>query len=185
MAIYSKIKPWQVCVGISDKKFDQQGRALTLEFSQFYLINAYFPQAGRELLKLPDKLDFNQKFEKYCQKLGKRKPLVIVGDFNVAHQPIDLANPKENDGNAMYTQEERSWFDQFLKKGFIDSFRLFCPQTRKYTWWTWRVNARKRNIGWRIDYFLVSKILKKYLKNSTILTEILGSDHCPIGLEIR
>ena len=136
-------------------------------------------------MKLPDKIEFNQKFAKYCRKLNKKKPIVITGDFNVAHQEIDLANPKENEGNAMFTHQERDWFGRFLKTGFYDSFRLLHPATRKYTWWTWRANARKRNIGWRIDYILISQDLKNKIQNAGILTEILGSDHCPIGIEIK
>ncbi len=187
VAVYSRIKPKKVFDKIGDAKIDKEGRVVTLEFGKFYLICVYFVQAGRELLKLDDKLEFNKKFEKYCLKLsrqGQGKPIIIAGDFNVAYKEIDLANPKENKGNAMFTAQERGWFDQFLKKGFLDAFRVFNQGSGNYTWWTWRASARTRNIGWRIDYFLISKGLKNKLKSSKILKDMTGSDHCPISLEI-
>ncbi len=187
VAVYSGKKPRKVFYKIGDAKIDKEGRVVFLEFDKFYLICAYFVQAGRELLKLDDKLKFNKKFEKYCLKLsrqGRGKPIVIAGDFNVAHKEIDLANPKENKGNAMFTAQERGWLDRFLKKGFLDAFRVFNHAGGNYTWWTWRSSARARNIGWRIDYFLISRGLKNKLKSSKILKDIKGSDHCPISLEI-
>jgi len=182
VGILAKTKPLKVIYKINDEKIDQEGRIIILEFAKFYLVNVYFVQAGRELIKLPDKLRFNKKFEKFCLKL--KKPIIIAGDFNVAHTEIDLANPKENEGKAMFTKEERKWFDDFLKKGFIDAFRVFNREAGNYTWWTWRANARARNIGWRIDYFLISKNLKKDLKNCSILKNVFGSDHAPIRLEV-
>ncbi len=182
---YSKTKPLSVRNGIGKPGFDREGRVLTLEFEKFFLVNAYFPHSSRELSRLKFKLEFNDGFAKFCQKLEKQKPIVIASDFNVAHQAIDLANPKQNEKNAGFTIEERSWFDSFLKKGFIDSFREFESGGGHYTWWTFRSDARKRNIGWRIDYFVVSEKLKKQLKKSEILPQVPGSDHCPIYLELK
>ncbi|MFH0954673.1 MAG: exodeoxyribonuclease III [Candidatus Micrarchaeota archaeon] len=182
---YAKTKPLNIFHGIGKKEFDSEGRVLTFEFKTFFLVNAYFPHSNRELSRLPFKLEFNKAFEEFCAKLEKQKPVILAGDFNVAHEPIDLANPKQNEKNAGYTKEERNWFGSFLKKGFIDTFREFTKENGHYTWWTFRANARKRNIGWRIDYFLISQLLKNRLEKSEILPQIRGSDHCPIRLTIN
>ncbi len=171
--------------GMGEHKFDTEGRVQTLEFKKFYLINAYFPNANHELSRLNYKLEFNDYLLKYLKKLEKKKPIIICGDFNVAHQEIDLARPKENIGNAGFTYEEREWADKFIKNGFIDTFRYFYPNEQKYSWWSYRTRARARNIGWRIDYFFVSVNFIKNVKNAFILNEVLGSDHCPIGIEIK
>ncbi len=158
--IYSKHKPISVSYGLGQKDFDDEGRVIVLEFENFFLINAYFPHSSRDLSRLNFKLRFDKTFEEFCKKLEKKKPLVLTGDFNVAHRDIDLANPKQNVKNAGFTPQERLWFDEFLKSGYIDTFREFVKENGHYTWWTYRFNARKRNIGWRIDYFVVSDKLK-------------------------
>ncbi|MFH1398794.1 MAG: exodeoxyribonuclease III [Candidatus Woesearchaeota archaeon] len=182
-AIYSKIKPLSITRGINIKKFDDEGRVMTFELEKFYLINAYFPHSSRDLSRLKFKLEFNSAFLDYCKTL--KKPIVIASDFNVAHKDIDLANPKQNMKNAGFTPQEREWFAAFINQGYIDSFREFTQEAGNYTWWTYRFNARARNIGWRIDYFIISKALRKNLKSSAILKEIEGSDHCPISLTLN
>ncbi|MEK6922266.1 MAG: exodeoxyribonuclease III [Nanoarchaeota archaeon] len=184
VVILSKIKPISVIKYIGYNEVDDEGRIIALEFDKFFLINAYFPHSHRELKRLNFKLKFNKIFYEFCERLGKKKPIMIASDFNVAHGAIDLKNPKQNEKNAGYTSMERNWFDWFLKKGYIDTFREFVSEGGHYTWWTYRNNARRRNIGWRIDYFVVSGVLKNKLKNSGILEHVLGSDHCPITLEL-
>jgi exodeoxyribonuclease III len=181
----SKTKPLSVIEGIGVQEFNKEGRVLTLEFPRFFLANAYFPHSHRELTRLDFKLKFNNAFLNFCKNLEKQKPLIIAADFNVAHKEIDLANPKQNQKNAGFTKEEREWFDFFLKQGFLDSFRKFNQEEGNYTWWTYRNNARERNIGWRIDYFVVSNSLKSNLTSSKILKDVRGSDHCPISIEIK
>ncbi len=185
LLIYSKLEPINIIQGINNKEIDEEARVLTLEFKDFYLINSYFPHTNRELSRLDFKLNFNKIFEDFCNKLSKKKPLVLTGDFNVAHKEIDLRNPKENQNNAGFTIQERTWFDKFLNKGYIDTFRYFNDKPENYTWWSYMHNARKRNIGWRIDYFVISNSLKNQLIKSFILKDVLGSDHCPISLEIK
>ncbi|MEK6963414.1 MAG: exodeoxyribonuclease III [Nanoarchaeota archaeon] len=184
LTIYKKT-PLSIIKGLGNKKFDDEGRVLTLEYQGFYLVNAYFPHTQRELLRLPYKLAFNKAFEVFCQTLRKKKPVIITGDINVAHREIDLRNPKQNQKNAGFTLQERAWMDHFLSLGYIDAFRAFVKEGGHYTWWTWRNDARKRGIGWRIDYFLVSKELRGKLKNCIILNKVYGSDHCPIMLELK
>ena len=171
--------------GLSKKEFDREGRAQILEFEKFYLVNAYFPNANHELSRLDYKLRFDQALLKHLQKLEKSKPVIICGDFNVAHEEIDLARPKDNIGNPGFTNEERAWMTKFLDKGFIDTFRGLHPSAIEYSWWSYRFNARPRNIGWRIDYFCVSAKLLSNIKKAFILNKITGSDHCPIGIEIK
>jgi len=183
-AVFSKIKPISVIKGIGDKVIDSEGRVIVLEFKKFCLMNVYFPYSGRDLSRLKFKLRFNNLFLDFCEKKAKKKPVVIASDFNVAHEEIDLAKPKENDGNAGFHPLERKWFDELLKKGYVDTFRIFTKEGGNYTWWTWRFNARKRNLGWRVDYFVVSKELKNKVKKSYILKDVMGSDHAPIVMEI-
>jgi exodeoxyribonuclease-3 len=183
--IYSKTKPLSVIKGIGEEDFDNEGRVLALEFENFFLINTYFPHSNRELSRLNFKLRFDKTFAEFCQNLEQKKPIIIAGDFNVAHKEIDLRNPKQNVKNAGFTAEERFWFDSFLKQSHVDAFRQFCIESENYTWWPYRNNCRQRNIGWRIDYFVVSETLRGNLKSSAILKEILGSDHCPISLELK
>ena len=185
LAVYSKSKPLNVIKEFGKKGIDKEGRIIALEFDNFFLINVYFPHSNRELKRLKFKLMFNNAFEEFCKKLGNKKPVIIGGDFNVAHKEIDLRNPKQNTNNAGFTIKERNWFDKFLKNGYIDCFRNFTKEGGNYTWWTYRNNARARNIGWRIDYFLISKKLKRSIINCSILNKITGSDHCPISLEIK
>lgn len=170
--------------GIGVSKFDEEGRVQTLELKKYYLVNVYFPNSNHELSRLKYKLEFNKALLKYLKKLEKNKPVIITGDYNVAHEPIDLARPKENEGSAGFTPEERAWFSSFIKAGFIDTFRYLNGARVQYSWWSFRMAARARNVGWRIDYFCVSDKLKKNLKKAYILDKIKGSDHAPIGLEI-
>jgi exodeoxyribonuclease-3 len=170
--------------GFNLKEFDREGRVQTAELPGFYLLNVYFPNANHELSRLPYKTEFNEALLKYVKKLRERKPVIVTGDFNVAHQEIDLARPKNNEGNAGFTVEERGWLTKFLKAGFIDTYRALNGQKIQYSWWSFRAAARARNIGWRIDYFCVSSELKKSLKKSYILDKIKGSDHAPVGLVI-
>lgn len=171
--------------GFGQEEFDREGRVQTAEFTDFYLLNVYFPNSNHELSRLGYKLRFNEALLRYAKKLLKRKSVIITGDYNVAHEEIDLARPKENVGNPGFTVEERSWFSKFLAVGFIDSFRQLNGKTVKYSWWSYRAGARRRNIGWRIDYFCVSKELGKCLKKADILDNISGSDHAPVVLEIK
>ncbi|MDD4901694.1 MAG: exodeoxyribonuclease III [Patescibacteria group bacterium] len=172
-------------IGLIDFPDDPEGRVQILEFAKFYLANVYFPNANHELSRLDFKLKFNDRLLKFLKKLEKTKPLVVCGDYNVAHEPIDLFHPKENEGNAGYTEEERDWMTKFLKAGFVDTFRAQNPNKAQYSWWSFRMNVRARNIGWRIDYFCVSWYLFKSVKSSFIMDKIQGSDHCPVGIELK
>ncbi|MFI5412450.1 MAG: exodeoxyribonuclease III [Candidatus Micrarchaeales archaeon] len=184
VSIYTKVAPLSVQkMGIDD--FDNEGRVIALEFESFFLVNTYFPSSNRELSRLPFKLKFNDAFLQFCKKLEKKKPVVIAADFNVAHKEIDIRNAKQNEGNAGYTKEEREWFDSFLSAGYIDTFREFTKEPDHYTWWSYLGDVRSRNIGWRIDYFVISEKLRKYLKKSIILKDVMGSDHCPILVEMK
>ncbi|MCL4399625.1 exodeoxyribonuclease III [Candidatus Parvarchaeota archaeon] len=181
----SKKKPISIIYGIGDNRFDSEGRCITLEFQDFYVINAYFPNSRRNLERLGFKLDFDKKISGFSQELRKKKPVIIGGDFNVANEELDIARPKDNIGNAGFTEAERKWMKSFLRSGYFDCFRLFSKESGHYTWWTFRFEARKRNIGWRIDYFLVSEEIKDRVISSDILTEQYGSDHAPVSLKIR
>lgn len=170
--------------GLGLSKFDDEGRVQTVELKKYYLINAYFPNSNHELSRLRYKLEFNAALFKFVKKLAVKKPVIITGDYNVAHEEIDLARPKENEGGAGFTLEERNWLSNFLKAGFIDTFRFLHGSKIQYSWWSFRALARQRNIGWRIDYFCVSDKLKKQVKKAYILDKTRGSDHAPVGLEI-
>lgn len=170
--------------GFGHDKFDDEGRTQVAEFKDFYLVNCYFPNANHELSRLDYKLEFNLDLQKHLKKLEEQKPIVICGDFNVAHLDIDLAHPKENRGGAGFTLEECTWMTDFLGDGFIDSYRAINGDKVQYSWWSYRAGARQRNVGWRIDYFCTSKKLLKKLKNAQILDKIVGSDHCPVVLEL-
>jgi len=185
VAVFSKIEPKSVLYDLGIEKHDQEGRVLTLEFEKFYLVNVYTPNSKRGL----ERLEYRQKewdkdFLKFVKKLEKKKPVVFCGDLNVAHKEIDLARPKDNKRNAGFTDEEREGFNNIIKAGYIDSFREFEKGEGHYTWWSNFNKARDRNIGWRIDYFCVSWKLQKNLKKAFILPEVMGSDHCPVGVEI-
>lgn len=184
-AIYYKNKPLNIIRNIRYKSFDDEGRAIALEYDQFYLVNVYLPHTGRELKNLDKKKKFNERFLEFCNNLNKQKPLIVGGDFNVAHTDIDLARAKDNIRNAGFTPAERRFFTHFLDSGYIDTFRHFNKKPGNYTWWTYRFDARNRNIGWRIDYILVSNYLKKKLRKASILSKVYGSDHCPVCLEIN
>jgi len=185
LILYKKeLKPLSQKNGFNIKKFDTEGRCQTLELKDFYFINTYFPNANHELSRLPYKLEFNRKILKYIKKLEKKKPVIITGDFNVAHQEIDIARPKDNEGSAGFTLSERQFMTEFLNNNFIDTFRYAQPEKIKYSWWSYRAGARTRNIGWRIDYFCVSKKIIKKIKEADILDKVLGSDHAPIIIKI-
>lgn len=181
-AIFTKIEPKNVSYGIEIEKHDTEGRVITLEFEDFYLVNCYTPNAQRELTRLEYRVEWENDFREYLKKLDKIKPVILCGDLNVAHNEIDLKNPKTNIGNAGFTDEERMEMTNLLKAGFIDSFRYLYPEKQEYSWWSYMRNAREKNIGWRIDYFIVSNQLKDNIKDAKIHPEIYGSDHCPIEL---
>lgn len=173
-------------LGIGNPIFDDEGRVSTLECDNFYFVNAYFPNSQHELKRLDFKLEFDKSFSSFVNKLRKKKPVIMCGDFNVAHEEIDIARPKGNEHNPGFTKEERDWMTKLLSDEYLDTFRFLHPKEVKYSWWSYRFNARKRNIGWRIDYFVVSKGFENKMKTAKadILTEVLGSDHAPIYLEI-
>ena len=184
-AIFSKIKPAKVTFGLGKEKHNHEGRVITAEYEKFFLVNVYVPNAQRELTRLSYRMEWEDDFRKYVFKLNKLKPVIICGDMNVAHNEIDLKNFKTNVGNAGFTFEERDKMTKLLSSGFVDTFRYLYPEKREaYTWWSYMFNARKNNAGWRIDYFLVSDSIKHLIKDSIIHSEILGSDHCPVELDI-
>ncbi len=183
-AILFKNKPIKIIKGIGIEKFDKEGRTITAELPEFWLVNVYVPNAQRELTRLELRQEWDEELLKYLKKLNKTKPVIVCGDFNVAHEEIDLARPKQNIGNAGFTFEERKGMTNYLKNGFVDAFRYKHPKEIKYSWWSYMFHARDKNIGWRIDYFLVSEDFKERIKDSYILTEVKGSDHAPIVLEI-
>lgn len=183
-AIFAKEKPLSVAYGINGKHTDE-GRTITLEYENFYLVNCYVPNAKQELLRIDYRMEFEDDMRQYLSDLDKIKPVIYCGDLNVAHNEIDLKNPKTNVGNAGFSDEERGKMTELLDAGFTDSFRYLYPDvTGVYSWWSYRFNARKNNAGWRIDYFIVSDRIKDKITKAEIYTDILGSDHCPVGLEI-
>jgi exodeoxyribonuclease III len=185
-AVFSKIKPLSVSYGVGDENEESEGRILTLEFEDFYLINVYTPNSQRDLARLNFRLDWEDRMLDYLTRLNESKPIVLCGDLNVAHSESDLKNAKSNRGNSGFTDEERGKMTNLLNSGFIDSFRYFYPDmTDQYTWWSYMRNVREKNIGWRIDYFIVSEKFKDRLKDSHIHSHIMGSDHCPVVLEIH
>ena len=185
-AIFTKHKPLSVANGIGIQEHDQEGRVITLEYESFYLVTCYTPNSQSELARLPYRMEWEDALLCYLDGLRGRKPVVFCGDLNVAHQEIDLKNPKTNRRNAGFTDEERTKFTEFLAHGYVDTFRYFYPDTEQvYSWWSYRFKAREKNAGWRIDYFVVSEELKERLADAKIHTQVLGSDHCPVELEIR
>ena len=186
VATYTKLKPLVVKMGFGIEKFDREGRILITEYSRFILFNIYFPNGKKNQERLDYKLDFYDTFLAYADNLkAKGKNIVVCGDFNTAHKEIDLARPKENEKISGFLPIERAWIDTFIDHGYIDTFREFNKQSEQYSWWDMKTRARERNVGWRIDYFFVNKEFMKYVKNAFILQEVLGSDHCPIGIEIE
>ncbi|MCG3090001.1 exodeoxyribonuclease III [Sporosarcina cyprini] len=185
-AVFTKEKPLAVYYGIGEEEGEAEGRIITAEFEDFILVNAYVPNSQRDLARLPFRLAWEDKIREHLTKLLDRKPVIYCGDLNVAHQELDIKNVKSNIGNSGFTYEERSKMDLLLKAGFIDSFRRFYPDREgAYTWWSYMNKVRERNIGWRIDYFLVSEHLQKMMKGAGIDHHIMGSDHCPIVLELE
>lgn len=184
-AIFTKRKPEKVTYGIGIEEHDREGRVITLEFSNLYFVTCYTPNSGRELARLEYRMQWENEFKKYLKGLDVIKPVIVCGDLNVAHKEIDLKNPKTNRKNAGFTDEERKKMTELLDAGFTDTYRYLYPDKENaYTWWSYMGNAREKNIGWRIDYFLTSNRIKEKIKEVEIYDKILGSDHCPIGLQI-
>jgi exodeoxyribonuclease-3 len=185
-AILSKKKPVNIQNDMGVKIHDQEGRVIAAEYDKFYLVTVYVPNSGRGLVRLDYRKKWDADFRKYLTNLGKHKPVIVCGDLNVAHQPIDLAHPKPNyNKTAGYTQQEIDEFTKLLDSGFVDTFRRMYPERIEYSWWSVVTNARAKNVGWRIDYFLVSEMLMKSVKESSMHTDIFGSDHCPVALDIK
>jgi len=184
-AIYTKHKPLNVTYGIDIDEHDHEGRVITLEMDDFYLITVYTPNSQDGLRRLDYRMKWEEDFQAYLHRLDAIKPVIVCGDMNVAHQEIDLKNPKTNHKNAGFTDEEREKMTQLLSNGFIDTFRSLYPEQVTYSWWSYRFRAREKNTGWRIDYFLISERLKDRLKDAKIHTEIMGSDHCPVEITLK
>ena len=185
-AVFTKIPPMNVTYGLGIEEHDKEGRVITCEFEDFFLVNCYTPNSKQELLRLDYRMIWEDAFRAYLEGLDKIKPVVICGDLNVAHKEIDLKNPSTNKKNAGFTNEERGKFTELLSAGFTDSFRHFNPELEgAYSWWSYRFKAREKNAGWRIDYFLVSDRIKEKLQSADILANVLGSDHCPVRIEIK
>lgn len=184
-AIFTKVKPLSVAYGISIEEHDKEGRVITLEFEKFYLVNIYTPNSKRELERLDYRMIWEEEIKSYLKKLDENKPVIMCGDLNVAHQEIDIKNPKTNRRNAGFTDEERNKMTVLLDNGFTDTFRHVYPDKKDaYSWWSYMGNARAKNVGWRIDYFIVSNSIKDEIKDAYIYPEIMGSDHCPVGVDI-
>ncbi len=184
VAFLTKIEPLSVHYGLSDGAYDEEGRTITLEFPSFYLVGAYVPNSGEDLKRLPFRMEYEKKLADYLDSLKQNKPVVYTGDLNVAHEEIDLKNPSSNHHNAGFTDEERQAFSALLSRGYVDTFRRLHPEDRTYSWWSYRFKARERDAGWRIDYFLASEPFFDKVISSSIHKEILGSDHCPIELDL-
>lgn len=185
-ALFTKKEPLSVAYGIGVEEHDKEGRVITAEFEDFYMVTVYVPNSQRELTRLDYRMAWEEAFLSYILELEKKKPVIYAGDLNVAHQEIDLKNPKTNHHNAGFTDEERACFSKVLESGYIDTFRYFYPDTADiYSWWSYMFKAREKNVGWRIDYFVASKALESRLKDARIHTMVMGSDHCPVELELK
>jgi exodeoxyribonuclease III len=185
-AVFTKQQPLSVSYGIGHEEYDSEGRAITLEFEKFYLVNVYTPNSQRDLARLDYRLTWEEIIREYVQELDQEKPVILCGDLNVAHQEIDLKNPKSNKNNSGFTIEERGMMSQLLDAGFLDTFRYFYPEKEEvYTWWSYMRNVRERNIGWRIDYFISSERLKDELQDVAVHSDVMGSDHCPVVLTVK
>lgn len=184
-AIYTKHKPLSVTYGIDIDEHDHEGRVITLEMDDFYLVTVYTPNSQDGLRRLEYRMKWEDDFQAYLHKLDERKPVIVCGDMNVAHQEIDLKNPKTNHKNAGFTDEEREKMTQLLSNGFIDTFRTLYPEQVTYSWWSYRFRAREKNTGWRIDYFLISERLRDRLVDAKIHTDMMGSDHCPVEIILK
>lgn len=183
-AVFTKVKPISVQTDFGMDTFNDEGRVLTLEYNDFYLVNAYVPNSKEGLIRLDYRMEWEETLLKYLQSLNTKKPVIYCGDLNVAHHEIDLKNPSSNRKNAGFSDEERAKMTQLLENGFVDTYRYLYPDRVEYSWWSYRFNARKNNAGWRIDYFVISKDIQDKIKEATIYKDVLGSDHCPVGLEI-
>lgn len=185
-AIFTKEEPQNVKLGLGIPELDTEGRVITLEFEKFFFVTVYTPNAQSELARIDFRMTWEDAFRAYLMELDKKKPVIICGDLNVAHKEIDLKNPKTNRGSAGFSDEERGKFSELLASGFTDTYRYFNPdQEGAYTWWSYRFKAREKNAGWRIDYFLMSNRLEEQIQSATIYNEVMGSDHCPVGIEIE
>lgn len=185
VATYAKQKPISVKNGFGIDRFDLEGRTIITEFSDFILFNIYFPNGKKNQERLDYKLDFYDAFLGYADNLrAEGKNIIVCGDFNTAHKPIDLTHPKQNEKISGFLTIERAWIDTFIDHGYVDTFRFFNQEPEQYTWWSMRTRARERNVGWRLDYFFVNKEFMKHVKNAFILPDVMGSDHCPVGIEI-
>lgn len=185
-AVFSKKEPLDVQLGLGVSEFDREGRVMILKYPKFTLMNSYFPNSQREHTRLPYKLAFCEAFMKKAQALRKKGENVIMcADWNIAHQEIDLKNPKTNKKNAGFLPEERAWMDRFIKAGYVDAFRQFQPEGGHYTWWSYRPGVREKNVGWRLDYFMANEEFKDRLKTSYHRNEVFGSDHCPVVVELK
>ncbi len=185
-AIFTKRKPLSVTYGIGIEEHDKEGRVITLEFEDFYFVTVYTPNSQRELQRLSYRMEWERDFLQYLLALQEKKPVICCGDMNVAHREIDLKNPKTNRNNAGFTEQERACFTKTLESGFVDTFRYFYPDLEgAYSWWSYQFHAREKNAGWRIDYFIVSQSLKKRLESAAIHGDIMGSDHCPVELQLK
>lgn len=185
VALFVKNPPLSVKEGLELPEFDVEGRTLLAEYPEFYLFNSYYPNGQHDLGRVPYKLRYSDAVLDQALKLQKKKPVILAGDFNTAHQPIDLARPKANEGNTGFLPEERAWIDKLVASGFIDIFRVFETGPHHYSWWSYRAGARQKNIGWRIDYFFISPDLKDRVKKSYLQPQVMGSDHCPVVLELK
>jgi exodeoxyribonuclease III len=184
-ALYTRIKPEKVDYGLKIDKFDLEGRTIIADYGDFILFNVYFPNGKMSPERLQYKMDFYDAFLEYADKLKEDgRNIVVCGDVNTAHQAIDLARPKENEKISGFLPEERAWIDKFLSHGYVDTFREFNKEENQYTWWSYRTRARERNVGWRLDYFFVNQEFTKQVESSYILSEVMGSDHCPVGIDI-
>jgi len=183
--IYTKHQPMSVTYGLPDGSYNDEGRIITLEFDKFYLINTYVPNVKRDLSRIPYRMIYEDQVRRYLLDLSKKKSVILCGDLNVAHNEIDLKNASSNRGNAGFTDEERGKFNELLDAGFIDTFRHFHPTEEKYSWWSYMFNSRERNVGWRIDYFVITPDLLDNVTHTDILNEVYGSDHCPVLMELE
>ena len=182
--IYSKTEPQSIQYGYGESEYDDEGRSITAEFKDFYLVTTYVPNVKRDLSRLESRMHFEDTFKAYLKKLEEKKPVILCGDLNVAHNEIDIYNARSNRGHAGCTDEERAKFTDLLASGFVDTFRKLHPDTVRYSWWSYIGHARDNNVGWRLDYFVVSESLFPKVKESYIYDDVFGSDHCPVGLEI-
>ena len=183
-AVFTRKVPLTVTYGIGIEEFDHEGRMITLEYEDFYLVTVYTPNSQEGLVRLDYRMEWEEKFRAYLKELEEKKPVVVCGDLNVAHQEIDIKNPKTNRKNAGFTDQERDKFSCLLEAGFIDTYRYLYPEKVEYSWWSYRFKAREKNAGWRLDYFLISPVLKERLKDAKIHTSVMGSDHCPVELDL-